>query len=373
MNGLQIISSGNNIGTDVSQGLDFLLTHLKKPDWPRNVATELTKGSQITVYNEEDALKLYADANYINCRLAAYPYHNQQKPEQTKHRIIDFVMIDLDVNDFGSSWTKLNKVVLAKTLRNITKVFGPQFKPTVINSGNGYHILLPIEPIGYALEHKPEFAKFKNPSNELLRFIERYLSNNKYCSVHNSTVAFGNCMLRVPGSLNCKSVSKIHQVKVIKEWSNSHRACIEPLLSDFLFYLIDKENSRLAKLVAASNVTKNSSSTALTTKIIDWIEILLNKPIADYRKYCIWRILAPYLITKRKLDSNNAQLMIKHWIAKCSELEPIDFDEDYKIQEGLDSVESKGCYPITFADLKNECPELHSIIWSAVKEGGVAI
>jgi hypothetical protein len=366
---LQITSGNNNIGIDVNQGLDFLLTHLKKPDWPRNVATELTKGSQITVYTKEDAIKLYTDANYVNCRLAAYPH---QQEEQKHRMIVDFVMIDLDVNDFGSSWNKVNKVVLAKTLRNITKTFGPQFKPTVINSGNGYHILLPIEPIDYVLEDKPEFAKFKNPSNELLRFVERYLSNNKCCAVHNNTVAFGNCMLRVPGSLNCKSKSisttEIHQVKVVKEWSNPHRACIkEPLLSDFLFYLIDKENSRLAKLAAASSSAAAAAS-SLHNNIIDWIEILLKKPIADYRKYCIWRILGPYLITKRKLNSDNAYSIIKHWVAKCSEVEPIDFDEDHKIQEGLDSAENKGCYPIAFADLKTECPELHRIIWSAIKQ-----
>ena len=31
-----------------------------------------------------------------------------------------------------------------------------------------------------------------------LRFLESYLSNGKCDSVHNSTVAFDNCMLRVP-------------------------------------------------------------------------------------------------------------------------------------------------------------------------------
>jgi len=33
----------------------------------------------------------------------------------------------------------------------------------------------------------------------------------------------------------------------------------------------------------------------------------------------------------------------------------------------VDSAENKGCYPIAFADLKTECPELHGIIWRAIK------
>jgi hypothetical protein len=29
---------------------------------------------------------------------------------------------------------------------------------------------------------------------------------------------------------------------------------------------------------------------------VGWIEKLLDKPLDDFRKYCIWRIFAPYFI-----------------------------------------------------------------------------
>ena len=41
------------------------------------------------------------------------------------------------------------------------------------------------------------------------------------------------------------------------------------------------------------------SQTANPTTI-SWIEKLLQTPLDDYRKFVVWRILAPYLINIRK-------------------------------------------------------------------------
>jgi hypothetical protein len=68
----------------------------------------------------------------------------------------------------------------------------------VIWSGNGYHVLVPLQPLDSILENTSEFAKFTEPSKYILRFLEKHLSGAKFDKVHNSTVSFGNCMLRVP-------------------------------------------------------------------------------------------------------------------------------------------------------------------------------
>lgn len=220
----------NNFSS-IFYGENFLLTHLSKPEFPRTIATKVTEGKQIVVSNMIEALAYYKEANYMDCRLAAYPYNTNKVPQ-----IIDFVMLDLDLNSFKYSRQKLdktlNKILLELKRNNII--------PTVIWSGNGYHVLIQLESLRMILEDMPEFAKFKEPSKYILRFLEKYISNKKSDSVHSSTVSFGNCMLRVPGSINSKHGTD-NKVSIINEW-NGNRLPIKPLLGDFIAYLLDREN-----------------------------------------------------------------------------------------------------------------------------------
>jgi hypothetical protein len=116
---------------------------------------------------------------------------------------------------------------------------------TVIWTGNGYHVLVPLQPLNSILEDMAEFAKFTEPSKYVLRFLEKHLSNGKSDIVHNSTVSFGNCMLRVPGSINSKhnNNNSRNQVSIIKKW-NGKRFPITPLLGDFIAYLLDKKDEK---------------------------------------------------------------------------------------------------------------------------------
>lgn len=196
------------------------------------IATNLTQGKQIIVCNKEEAMNAYKDSNYMDCRLGAYPYG----AINNSPRIIDFVMLDLDLNSF-----KFSRQELDRALNKILLSLKENIQPSVIWSGNGYHVLIPIEPLESTLEDMAEFSKFEEPSKKVLRFLEKYLSNNKSDSVHNSTVSFANCMLRVPGSINSKHSNDKNQVLVIREWS-SRRFSIKPLFGDFLAYLLDEKN-----------------------------------------------------------------------------------------------------------------------------------
>jgi hypothetical protein len=213
-------------------GVNFLLSHLAKPEFPRTIATKLTEGKQIIVASKEEAMICYKDANYVDCRLAAYPY----TLDKLQPQIIDFVMLDLDLNNFKFSQQKLDRA-LNKILFSLT------INPTVIWSGNGYHVLVPVEPLESTLEDMAEFSKFEEPSKKILRWLEKYLSNGKSDSVHNKTVSFGNCMLRIPGSINSKHNNDSNQVRIIREWNNQ-RFSIKPLLGDFLAYLLDEKDKK---------------------------------------------------------------------------------------------------------------------------------
>lgn len=81
--------------------------------------------------------------------------------------------------------------------------------------------------------------------------------------------------------------------------------------------------------------------------------------VADHRKYCIWRILAPYLINVKELSEMQASNIIKDWLDKCNQLKRLDFNPSQKIKKGLDSA-TRGYYPLGLEKLKIENIELYA-------------
>jgi hypothetical protein len=90
----------------VEEGLDLVLSHLKEPLWPRRISTKTTEGIQVVVYSKQEALAWYKAANFIDCRISAYPYYYCSYAAGNVGRryihTIDFVMIDLDLKEFKS-------------------------------------------------------------------------------------------------------------------------------------------------------------------------------------------------------------------------------------------------------------------------------
>jgi non-catalytic primase subunit PriX-like protein len=87
---------------------------------------------------------------------------------------------------------------------------------------------------------------------------------------------------------------------------------------------------------------------------IDWIEQLLQTPLPDHRKYCIWRILAPYLINVKHLSFDDSYDEIYEWLDKCNELRALDFDLATKIDDSLNRAADSGYLPISFDNRSKE-------------------
>jgi hypothetical protein len=77
----------------VTEGLEFILSHLSKPYWPRTISTKLTEGRQFTVHSRLEASSYFKGSNYRDCRISAY------NPDS---RTVDFIMIDMDRSNFKS-------------------------------------------------------------------------------------------------------------------------------------------------------------------------------------------------------------------------------------------------------------------------------
>jgi Primase X len=107
----------------------------------------------------------------------------------------------------------------------------------------------------------------------------------------------------------------------------------------------------------------------LKKQSIDWIEQLLQTPLQEHRKYCIWRILAPYFINVKHLSFDDSYNKIYQWLDRCNELKALDFDPETKINDSLNRAANTGYLPISFDNplkeprtLKTDNRELYDII-----------
>ena len=347
----------------LSDGLDFILSHFEEPIFPRTISTSKTQNRQVEVFSRENAFNLYQYSGFVDCKINAYPSYTEYKG--INRQPPSFVFIDLDRSTFKSE--QAHKFALKKTLRNIKENLSCA-NPTVLWSGNGYHIYQPIE--AFILEEYDIFSDFDQPSKVFLKFAEQYLSKNKSDASHNPS--FKSCMVRIPGSHNSKCIldgmsDTSTEIKIIQKW-DGFRPKINLLLGSFHVYLVDlklKERAELKKSKRRHcfvNLDNNNNDNSSNT--IGWIERLLQTPIEDYRKNAINLILAPYLITIRKYSYDQAHAEIKEWLNKCDTLKRLDSNFDPRIKYSVEIALKDGYRPLKSGTLKIKNKQLYNILLS---------
>ena len=250
-----------------------------------------------------------------------------------------------------SSW-------LTKTYSNFSKILGS--RPSQLWTGGGYHFIQPQS--AFVLEKIEDFNKFDQPSRRFLQFEEQFLTDNKGDENHWRTVSFRNCMLRIPGSMNSEHISfndrdeiddmpsEAH-VRVIQRW-DGNRPSIKPLLTQYYIWLQAEAIKDIQRRREAEQNSGKYRRRLGDKKTITWIEKLRDKPLDNFRKYCIWRVFAPYFINVKRLSSIETLDTIKYWLDKCNIMCRLDFVPTQKINTALDSV---GNYlPVSRAKLKEE-------------------
>jgi hypothetical protein len=332
-------------------GLNFILNHFEEPLFPRTISTYRSEGRQFEVFSREEVIKAFEQSDFLDCRVNAYRSYTQYKG--INRQSPNFIFIDLDRSTFNTE--RAHRMALTATLKNIKeKLFDAN--PTVLWTGNGYHIYQPIE--AFVLEEEEVFSDFDQPSKAFLKFAEQYLSNNKSDPSHNPS--FKSCMIRIPGSFNSKCIleGKDPEVRIIQRWNGQLRPKINLLLGSFHAYLVDqriKELQRQKELKVRYQIRmkKNDNDTSSRTAI-PWIELLLETPIEDYRKNAISLILAPYLINVKKLSYDDAFNIITDWLNKCDLIKRLDSNFSYRIKYALENTIKKGYLPMKLETLKEK-------------------
>jgi hypothetical protein len=327
-------------------GIDFILTHLEEPLFPRTISTYRSEGRQFEVFSKEEMIKAFEQSDFLDCRVNAYPSYTEYKG--INRQAPNFLFIDLDKDIVETA--RAHRLALTNTLRNIKEKLSEAY-PTVLWSGNGYHIYQPIE--AFVLEEEEVFSsnEFDQPSKAFLRFAEQYLSNNKSDPSHNPS--FKSCMIRIPGSFNSKCIleGKDSEVKIIQRW-DGYRPKINLLLRSFHAYLVDQRIKELQR--QKEQIKKYRQKHGDDVNDIKWIEILLETPIN--------LILAPYLINIKKLPYTDAFNIIKDWLNKCDSLRRLDSNFDYRLKSALEDAIHKGIPSMSLAKLREKNKELYDLL-----------
>jgi len=208
-------------GESISVNVDFILTHFPDHIFPRTISTYKSRGKQFEVFSKEEMIARYEDSNFVDCRINAYPSHTQYKGIQRYPP--NFIFADLDLSTFKS------KDSLERALSTALGIIRLKINgiPTVLWTGNGYHIYQPLDSV--ILEEYEQFSQFEQPSQKFIRFAEFYLTSGKSDPSHNPS--FKSCMIRNTGSYNSK-YAKYNLVKIIQKW-NGYRPPIRLLLGTF--------------------------------------------------------------------------------------------------------------------------------------------
>lgn len=349
-------------------GLDFILSHFVYQDdciFPRTITTYKLKNKQVKVYSKNEALQYFKESDFIDCRINAFRDKINYKGTDPYEPNFLFIA-DLDISKFKS--LNLLDLTLKRILSNLKDKLDNGY-PTVLWTGNGYHIYQPVETIIF--EDFPEFTSFDQPSNRFLKFAEKYISNNKSDPAHN--ISFRSCLLRIPGSYNSKCLERNNgikdestQVKIIQEW-NGRCPHIIHLTGVYYAYLVDEKIKEKQFFIQSRKKNGNNKycnngyhSGKENMKTIGWIEKLFDTPIPDFRKYALWKILCPYLVNIKKLSNEETSTLLEAWLNWCNCCNQLSFDSKYEIKIRLRYVNSY--LPISLSKLRIDNPDFFKML-----------
>jgi hypothetical protein len=84
------------------------------------------------------------------------------------------------------------------------------------------------------------------------------------------------------------------------------------------------------------------------------VSILLTELKTSAGKYCLWRILTPYLVNVLKLSDEESFSILRQWLDNCNSIMRLSFDPKYILKYNIRNARKIGYYPISWNTLKSE-------------------
>lgn len=252
----------------IEKGVDFILSHFQGDNalFPRVIAAgeewrisvdykySRSEDGQIN-RSHSNIISEFYDAKLMDCRISPYPDFTDDFAKSDCRNVWvygglgivpDFIMIDIDKGAFSNTLHtyESDKQALNHALYYILDRLNDKFHtkccPSVVSTGNGFHIYRPVQLSGpsWCLGHTDTFMELtKTPDRDFLRWAEYYLSDGLCDPAHRTTTSFKNMYCRVPGSFNSKNNEP---VTILQRW-DGNRPHINYILKAFYEYLLDKK------------------------------------------------------------------------------------------------------------------------------------
>jgi hypothetical protein len=179
-------------------------------------------------------------------------------------------------------------------------------------------------------------------------------------------VKLGRFPFYLMGSADGTTINKIKQ-----SFLNNYHAY---LVQEIMDYLIDDSKRRqleIAKYEEEGTINYKNYYYNNSNKTISWIDKLIHTAVDDRRKELIFWVLAPYLITIKGLEYDNAYHIIEQWLEKCNDvrrLEPNKTAFRYRIRYCLVTAEHEKRKPIRFDTFKEYHPEVYNELLALEKK-----
>jgi Primase X len=173
-----------------------------------------------------------------------------------------------------------------------------------------------------------------------MRYAEMLMTNGNADPVHNHTVSFGNCMIRIPGSYNSKYIHgkpSQSEVKIVQRW-DGYKPNIRYMLEGLWEHLIQLRNNEISERARFEIKHPYDATPQPQSQGWDWVERLLHKPLGDFRKYCITFVFVPYFLNIKRLSDLDTLDKIMSWLEKCRAIYRLDFNGKSRIKYDIKSV-----------------------------------
>ena len=199
--------------------------------------------------NEEEIFHHFLESDFIGCKINGYPFF--EKEDDVNKLSPSFLFIDLDLSLCNVCKYPKRKLdyILKQTLIKIEKeIHG---NPTVLWTGHGYHIYLPIMfssskdnekyPLWFVYLFK-EFTPYidSDLTTEFMRFAAKYFTNNHQQKgpIQSNNYSVTSCFITVPETTSTKDNFK---VKIIQKWDGKVTS-VNSIAPYFLDDLIQKRS-----------------------------------------------------------------------------------------------------------------------------------
>jgi hypothetical protein len=227
----------------IKKNLHFILSHFnnQKHVFPRSIMTLKTKGP-IFSDSEDDIFQHFSESEFKDCKINGYPLFDKEDDYRLSP---SFIFIDLDLSICNTCKYPKRKLdyILKEALNKMEKTV--KGFPTVLWTGDGYHIYMPARfcnPDDKEKEkcYKELVSRYDNENSttsssvnnkmttEFMKFTCKYFTTNHIDLDHISCIH--SFYVSVPGTINSKLNSK---VELIQAW-DGRLADIHTITSSFL-------------------------------------------------------------------------------------------------------------------------------------------